>query len=251
MLQDNAVAIITGSSRGIGAASAKLLAQSGYRICVNYRANERAAMSVVAALQQVNYKAIAVQADISIEADVIRLFESVDEELGPLTALVNNAGMLLPQARVEDMDANRINEVLSTNVTGTFLCCREAIRRMSEKHAGQGGAIVNISSAASRLGSAGEYVDYAASKGAIDTLTRGLSLELAAEGIRVNCVRPGFILTHMHADGGEPERVERLAKQIPLQRGRSPEEVAYAIRWLLSAEASYVTGSFVDVAGGR
>ncbi len=245
------VAIVTGSSRGIGAATAKLLARKGYRICVNYRSDEAAARAVVGELASSGAGAIAVQADVSQEDGVMRLFEAVDKELGPLTALVNNAGMLLPQMRVENMDASRINQILATNVTGAFLCCREAVKRMSTTHGGQGGSIVNVSSAAARTGSPGEYVDYAASKGAIDTLTRGLSLEVAAEGIRVNCVRPGFIYTDMHVDGGEPERVDRLADSIPMRRGGSPEEVAHAIAWLLSDEASYVNGTFIDVAGGR
>ena len=245
------VAIITGGSRGIGAATADLLAKNGYRVCVNYRKNETAANALVNDLMAYGSKTIAVQADISKEDDTVRLFETVDRELGPVTALVNNAGMLLPQMRVEDMDASRINQILETNVTGAFLCCREAVRRMSTAHGGHGGAIVNVSSAASRIGAAGEYVDYAASKGAIDTLTRGLALEVAAEGIRVNCVRPGFIQTQMHADGGEPDRVARVADSIPLKRGGKPEEVANAIYWLLSDEASYSTGSFIDLAGGR
>lgn len=245
------VAIITGASRGIGAATARVLARKGYQVCVNFRRDENAANTVVSELVSNGAKAIAIQADISKENDVIRLFEAVDQELGPITALVNNAGILLPQMRVEDMDASRINQILEVNVTGAFLCCKEAVKRMSTRHGGNGGSIVNVSSAASRLGAAGEYVDYAASKGAIDTLTRGLALEVAAEGIRVNCVRPGYIETQMHADGGEPDRVARLADSIPLKRGGTPEEVANAIYWLLSDDASYSTGSFVDLAGGR
>lgn len=245
------VAIITGGSRGIGAATARLLGESGYQVCVNYRSNESAAIKVVTDVQGSDVKAIAVQGDVSVESDVVRLFKMVDKELGELTALVNNAGIVLPQTRVENMDASRVNRMLTTNVTSCFLCCREAIRRMSYKRGGKGGSIVNVSSAAARLGSPGEYIDYAASKGAIDTLTRGLALEVADEGIRVNCVRPGFIHTEMHADGGEPNRVDRLADTIPLKRGGTPEEVANAIRWLLSAEASYATGSCIDVAGGR
>ena len=244
------VAIITGSSRGIGAATALLLAEEGYRICVNYRSNETAANAVVNDLASCGARAIAVRADVGREDDVVRMFETVDRELGPVLALVNNAGALLPQIRVEDMDAARINRIFATNVTGAFLCCREAVKRMSLRHGGQGGSIVNVSSAAARLGSPGEYVDYAASKGAIDTLTRGLSLEVAAEGIRVNCVRPGFIHTEMHAAGGEPERIDRLSDSIPMKRGGTPQEVAHAIAWLLSTQASYVTGSFTEVAGG-
>ena len=245
------VAIITGASRGIGAATARVLARKGYQVCVNFRRDEAAANAVVSELVSNGANAIAIQADISKENDVIRLFEAVDQELGPITALVNNAGILLPQMRVEDMDASRINQILEVNVTGAFLCCKEAVKRMSTRHGGNGGSIVNVSSAASRLGAASEYVDYAASKGAIDTLTRGLALEVAAEGIRVNCVRPGYIETQMHADGGEPDRVARLADSIPLKRGGTPEEVANAIYWLLSDDASYSTGSFVDLAGGR
>lgn len=250
-MSSDRVAIITGSSRGIGAATAKLLASADYRVCVNFRSDDVAAESVVRTLTAAGSTAIAVQADVSSESDVVRLFKTVDEQLGSVTALVNNAGILLPQMRVEDMDARRITEILSTNVTSAFLCCREAVKRMSHLHGGQGGSIVNVSSAASRIGSPGEYVDYAASKGAIDTLTRGLSLEVAAEGIRVNCVRPGFIYTEMHAAGGEPGRVDRLAASIPMKRGGKPMEVANSILWLLSDEASYITGTFIEVSGGR
>jgi NAD(P)-dependent dehydrogenase (short-subunit alcohol dehydrogenase family) len=245
------VAIVTGSSRGIGAATARLLATRGYAVCVNYRSNEQAALLVLRELLNGGASAIAVRADVATESEVNDLFQTVDRELGAVTALVNNAGIVLPQARLEDMDANRVNQVLATNVTSAFLCCREAVRRMSTRHGGQGGVIVNVSSAASRIGSAGEYIDYAASKGAIDTLTRGLSLEVAAEGIRVNCVRPGFIYTQMHASGGEPNRVDRLKDSVPLKRGGTPEEIAHAIAWLLSDEAAYCTGTFVDCAGGR
>lgn len=245
------VAIVTGSSRGIGAATARLLATRGYAVCVNYRSNEQAALLVLRELLNGGASAIAVRADVATESEVNDLFRTVDRELGAVTALVNNAGIVLPQARLEDMDANRVNQMLATNVTSAFLCCREAVRRMSTRHGGQGGVIVNVSSAASRIGSAGEYIDYAASKGAIDTLTRGLSLEVAAEGIRVNCVRPGFIYTQMHASGGEPNRVDRLKDSVPLKRGGTPEEIAHAIAWLLSDEAAYCTGTFVDCAGGR
>lgn len=245
------VAIITGSSRGIGAATAKLLAHANYRVCVNFLADDVAAKSVVNALTAAGLTAIAVQADVSNESDVVRLFETVDEQLGTVTALVNNVGIVRPQMRVEDMDAHRINEILRTNVTSAFLCCREAVKRMSTVHGGEGGSIVNVSSSASRIGAAGEYVDYAASKGAIDTLTRGLSLEVAAEGIRVNCVRPGFIYTDIHAAGGEPGRVDRLADSIPMKRGGEPIEVANSIMWLLSDEASYITGSFIEASGGK
>jgi NAD(P)-dependent dehydrogenase (short-subunit alcohol dehydrogenase family) len=243
--------LITGASRGIGAATARVLATKGHNLCINYNKHKDKADQLVEQLQLLGVKAIAVQADVSQEQQVVALFNTFDEHLGPLTGLVNNAGILLPQMRVEQMDAQRINRLLTTNITSYFLCCREAIKRMAIKHGGQGGAIVNVSSAASRLGSAFEYVDYAASKGAIDTLTIGLSKEVALESIRVNCVRPGFIATDMHADGGEPNRIERVKGTIPMGRGGQPEEVANAIAWLLSEEASYVTGSFTEIAGGR
>jgi NAD(P)-dependent dehydrogenase (short-subunit alcohol dehydrogenase family) len=242
----NSIVLVTGGSRGIGAATAVHLAKLGYAVCVNYLSNETEANNVVAKIQGSGGKAIAVQADVANENDVIRLFKVIDSSLGRITHLVNNAGILLPQMRVCEMSAERINKVLTTNVTSYFLCCREAIKRMHN-----GGSIVNVSSAAARLGAPSEYVDYAASKGAIDTLTRGLSLEVAADNIRVNCVRPGFIHTNMHSDGGEPDRIERLKKLIPLQRGGEPEEVAASIAFLLSNEASYITGTFVDLAGGK
>jgi len=243
--------LITGGSRGIGAATARVLAAKGYNVCINYHKQKHAADLLVADLLRLGVKAIAVQADVSQEQQVVNLFNTMDEQLGPLTGLVNNAGILLPQMPVEQMDAQRINRLLTTNVTSYFLCCKEAIKRMALKNGGQGGAIVNVSSAAARLGSAFEYVDYAATKGAIDTLTKGLSIEVAKEAIRVNCVRPGFIATNMHADGGEPNRLERIKSTIPMGRGGEPEEVAQAIAWLLSTEASYVTGSFTEIAGGR
>lgn len=246
-----AIALVSGASRGIGRATARLLAQEGYTVAVNYHRQRDAADEVVAEILARGGKAFAVQADISDESQVEAMFARIDEEGLPLTALVNNAGILFQQSRVEALSAARINQVLATNVTGYFLCCREAVKRMSTQHGGQGGAIVNVSSAAARLGSPGEYVDYAASKGAVDTLTTGLSLEVAASGIRVNGVRPGFIYTEMHASGGEPGRVDRVSSAIPMQRGGQPEEVAQAIAWLLSDRASYVTGSFIDLAGGK
>ena len=246
-----AIALVTGASRGIGRATALLLAQEGYTVAVNYYRQRDAADEVVTAIQALGGKAFVVQADISDESQVEAMFARIDEEGLPLTALVNNAGILFQQSRVEALSAARINQVLATNVTGYFLCCREAVKRMSTQHGGQGGAIVNVSSAAARLGSPGEYVDYAASKGAVDSLTTGLSLEVAASGIRVNGVRPGFIYTEMHASGGEPGRVDRVSSAIPMQRGGQPEEVAQAIAWLLSNKASYVTGSFIDLAGGK
>lgn len=196
-------------------------------------------------------RSIAVRADVAMEADVVRLFETADRALGPLYGLVNNAGILETQARVDAMDAARIGRVLATNVVGPFVCAREAVRRLSTRHGGTGGAIVNVSSGAARLGSPGEYVDYAASKGAIDTFTIGLAKEVAEEGIRVNAVRPGFIYTEMHASGGEPDRVDRVKQYVPMKRGGQPEEVARAILWLLSEEASFTTGAFIDVTGGR
>ncbi len=196
-------------------------------------------------------QAVAVGADVSVESDVLRLFETVDESLGPVSALVNNAGILRQQMRVSEMSAERISEVMAVNVTGCFLCAREAVKRMSTSSGGKGGAIVNVSSGASRLGAPGEYVDYAASKGALDTLTIGLAKEVADEGIRVNAVRPGFIYTDIHASGGEPERVDRVKALVPMKRGGQPEEVARAIMWLLSDEASYSTGAFIDITGGK
>ncbi|KMK18412.1 hypothetical protein ABW09_11565 [Pluralibacter gergoviae] len=246
-----AIALVTGASRGIGKATALLLAKAGYTVAVNYRHNIVAATAVANAIAAQGGKALALRADVGDEAQVMSMFSALDREGEPLAALVNNAGILFQQSRVEDLTAARINQVLSTNVTGYFLCCREAVKRMSHRRGGQGGAIVNVSSAASRLGSPGEYVDYAASKGAVDSLTIGLSLEVAAEGIRVNGVRPGLIYTDIHASGGEPGRVDRVAASLPMQRGGQPEEVAEAIAWLLSDSASYVTGSFIDLAGGK
>ncbi|QUT14785.1 SDR family oxidoreductase [Rahnella inusitata] len=245
------IALVTGASRGIGRATAILLAEQGYAVGVNYLRNEMAARAVVNDITVNGGRAIALQADIADEAQVVAMFWRINDELGPITALVNNAGILFQQTTIENLSAERINKVLSTNVTGYFLCCREAVKIMSHRHGGKGGAIVNVSSAASRLGAPGEYVDYAASKGAVDTLTTGLALEVAACGIRVNCVRPGLIYTEMHASGGEPGRVDRVKASLPMQRGGQPEEVAQAICWLLSDSASYVTGSFLELAGGK
>lgn len=247
----NKAALITGSSRGIGAATGLRLASEGYDICVNFLKNDKAANEVVDKIRSQGLKAIAVKADVSKENDVKYLFDVIDQELGELDTLVNNAGILLNQTQVESMTEERINKILTTNVTSYFLCSKKAIKRMSYKYGGNGGTIVNVSSAASRIGSGGEYVDYAASKGAIDTLTIGLATEVAEEGIRVNCVRPGFIYTEMHRDGGEPDRVDRIKNQLPMQRGGQAEEVAAAIAWLVSDESSYTTGSFIEVSGGR
>jgi NAD(P)-dependent dehydrogenase (short-subunit alcohol dehydrogenase family) len=247
----NRVLLITGGSRGIGAATARLAGRQGYSVCVNYRRNRDAADAVVKDIQALGARAVAVAADVAVEADVVRLFEACDDALGSPAALVNNVGILETQMRVDAMDAARLARIFTTNVIGAFVCAREAVRRMSSRYGGSGGAIVNVSSGASRLGSPGEYVDYAASKGAIDTLTIGLAREVAEEGIRVNAVRAGFIYTDIHASGGEPNRVDRVKESVPMRRGGSPREVAAAILWLLSEEASYTTGAFIDVAGGK
>ncbi|AGP32175.1 SDR family oxidoreductase [Sorangium cellulosum] len=245
------IMIVTGGSRGIGAATALLAARRGYAVAVSYLRDEGAAASVVDEIRGRGGAALAIAADVSAEDDVVRLFQTVDAALGPVTALVNNAGVLDRQARLEDMTAARVQRILATNVVGSFLCAREAVRRMSTRRGGAGGAIVNVSSRASQLGSPGEYIDYAASKAAVDTLTIGLAREVAAEGIRVNAVRPGIIATDIHASGGDPGRVERLQASLPLGRAGTPEEVAHAILWLASSESSYCTGTLLDVAGGR
>lgn len=245
------VLVVTGGGRGIGAATARLAAARGYAVCVNYAKNRESAEGVVAEIAKSGGRAIAVQADVGVETDVARLFGTADRELGVVTALVNNAGIIERQARLADIDAARLARMFATNVTGPFLCAREAVRRMSTKQGGAGGNIVNVSSAASRIGGGGEYLDYAAAKGAIDTFTLGLAKEVAAEGIRVNAVRPGIIYTEIHASAGEPGRVDRMKSVVPLGRGGQPEEVAASIMWLLSDEASYITGTILDVAGGR
>jgi NAD(P)-dependent dehydrogenase (short-subunit alcohol dehydrogenase family) len=245
------VMIVTGGGRGIGAATARLGAQRGYAVAVNYERNREAAESVAKEIESSGGKAIAVQADVSAEADILRMFETVDRSLGRVSALVNNAGIVDRGTRVEQMSAARIARMFAINVTGSFLCAREAVKRMSMRNGGAGGAIVNLSSIASRLGGAGEYVDYAASKGAIDSFTIGLAKEVGAEGIRVNAVRPGIIRTDIHKASGDPARVERIGPSAPLQRPGEAEEVARAIVWLLSEEASYMTGALVDVTGGR
>ncbi|MFI6447332.1 SDR family oxidoreductase [Kitasatospora sp. NPDC050543] len=245
------VVLITGAGRGIGAATARLAALRGYHVCVNYRAEAEAAEAVAAGIRTAGGTAIAVRADVSRSAEVDRLFATIDAELGPLTALVNNAGTLEQQSRLDALDEERLTRIWAANITGPFLCAAQAVRRMSTRYGGRGGAIVNVGSAASRLGSPNEYVDYAASKGAIDSMTRGLALEVAGEGIRVNTVRPGLIHTGIHALGGEPGRVDRVAPNLPMGRGGQPEEVAEAILYLLSPASSYSTGAFIDVAGGR
>ncbi len=243
--------LITGASRGIGAATALLAAQQGWQIAVNYAANSLAADSVVRQIRAAGGVAIAVQADVSQEAQVLRLFETVDAKLGRLEGLVNNAGVVDIAQRVDEMSVARLERMWATNLTSCFVCAREAVRRMSMLYGGAGGAIVNLSSAAARIGSPGQYVDYAASKAAIDAFTMGLAKEVATEGIRVNAVRPGIIETDIHASGGEPDRAARMAGQVPQQRAGTAAEVAQAIVWLLSDAASYTTGSVLDVTGGR
>jgi len=245
------VVLITGASRGIGAATAMYAAARGFRVCVNFLHNESAATGVVANIEALGGVAIAVQADVTDERDVARLFAQCDAKLGRLTALVNNAGILERQARLDAIDGARLQRVFATNVFASFHCSREAVLRMSTRHGGTGGSIVNVSSAASRLGSPGEFIDYAASKGAIDTLTTGLAREVAAEGIRVNAVRPGLIGTDIHSSSGDPGRAERLRDAIPMKRVGTVDEVAHAIVWLLSDASSYCTGAIIDVTGGR
>jgi NAD(P)-dependent dehydrogenase (short-subunit alcohol dehydrogenase family) len=245
------VLLVTGGSRGIGAATALLAAKAGWAVAVNYAANSRAADEVVGQIRAGGGRAMAVQADVAHEDQVLAMFEMVDAELGRLTGLVNNAGVVDVASRVEQMSVARFKRMFDINVIGSLVCAREAVRRMSTRHGGSGGAIVNLSSAAARLGAPGQYVDYAAAKGAIDTFTLGLAKEVAAEGIRVNAVRPGLIETEIHASGGIPDRVAQLAHQVPMQRGGTAHEVAEAIVWLLSPAASYTTMSLVDVSGGR
>ena len=245
------VLLVTGGSRGIGAATAVLAARKGYAVAVNYTSNAPAAQEVVRGIEAAGGRALAVQADVADEGQVLRMFEQVDARLGRLTALVNNAGVVDRTQRVDEMSLQRLKRMFDINVIGSFLCAREAVRRMSTRHGGRGGAIVNVSSAAARLGAPGQYVDYAAAKGAIDAMTIGLAKEVAAEGIRVNAVRPGLIETDIHASGGLPNRVRDLQHQVPMQRGGTADEVAQAIVWLLSPESSYTTMSLVEVSGGR
>ncbi len=245
------VALITGGSRGIGAATALLAASQGWAVAVNYQANRAAADAVVAQIRAQGGTAIAVQTDVAHEDQVLAMFAAVDAQLGRLTALVNNAGVVDVTARVDEMGVARLRRMFETNVIGSIVCAREAVRRMSTRHGGTGGSIVNVSSAASRLGSAHQYVDYAASKGAIDSFTIGLAREVADEGIRVNAVRPGLIETEIHASGGLPDRVQDLAHQVPMQRGGTADEVAQAIVWLMSDASPYTTMSLLDISGGR
>lgn len=244
------VAIITGAGRGIGAATAKLFAAMGYKVCVNYHSNRRAAESVAAEIELTGNQCLIVKANVAEEDDVLRLFETVDKELGAISVLINNAAKINRQSRLENMTPQRINELFKNNVTSYFMCCQQAIKRMAVSYGGNGGSIVNVSSGAALTGSPNEYIDYAASKGAIDTLTKGLAKEIAHEGIRVNGVRPGLIDTQMHADGGEADRVNRLSANIPLGRGGTVDEVAEAIYWLASNKSSFTTGNFIDVCGG-
>ena len=244
------VMLVTGGGRGIGAATSRLAAQRGFAVAVNYVRDRESAESLAREIEKSGGKAIPVGGDVSVEADVLRIFDTLDRSLGRLTALVNNAGIVDRQARVEDITPARLQRMFAVNVFGPFLCAREAVKRMSTRRGGAGGAIVNVSSGAARIGSPGMYVDYAASKGAIDTFTVGLAKEVAADGIRVNAVRSGFALTGIHASGGIPDRIERMRDHIPLKRGAEPEEIARAILWLLSDEASYATGAILDVTGG-
>lgn len=245
------VMLITGASRGIGAATARRAAAEGYALCLNFHQREDAAQQLLEELKSSGAHAIAVAADVADEPQVGRLFATLDDEFGRLDALVNNAGMLEQQMRLDEMDAARLARVFAVNVTGSFLCAREAVKRMSTRYGGQGGVIVNVSSIAAKLGAPNEYIDYAAAKGAIDSMTLGLAKEVAAEGIRVNAVRPGVIDTEIHASGGEPDRVERVAASVPMGRGGSAEEVAEAILWLASDKASYASGALLDISGGR
>jgi len=245
------VLLITGAGRGIGAATARLAATRGYRVGVNYRVNRAAADGVVNAIRAAGGTAVAIAGDVAVEDDVVRMFVECEQALGPITALVNNAGVVDQKARVDEMSAARILRMFAINVFGTMVCAREAVKRMSTAHGGRGGAIVNVSSVASRIGSPGEYVDYAAAKGAVDVFTMGLAKEVATEGIRVNAVRPGIVYTDIHASGGQPHRLERIAPLVPMLRPGDPPEIAGAILWLLSDEASYTSGALLDVAGGR
>jgi NAD(P)-dependent dehydrogenase (short-subunit alcohol dehydrogenase family) len=245
------ILLITGASTGIGAVTAQLASRAGYRVCINYLRSHDAAKAVAASIEKDGGEAYIFQADVSDETQVKTMFETIDREVGTITALVNNAGIIEPQQKLSQMSAERLHKVFATNVIGSFLCAREAVNRMSVKNGGAGGSIVNVSSMASKYGAPFEYIDYAATKGAVDTMTLGLAKEVAEENIRVNAVRPGIIYTDIHAKAGEPNRIERLKAFTPMKRGGQPEEVAKAILWLLSDEASYITGTLLDVSGGR
>lgn len=245
------VILVTGSSRGIGAATALLASRRGYAVCINYLGNAQAAEQLRAQIAGAGGTAIAVQADVGVEADVLRLFATIDEQLGPITALVNNVGVLEQQGKLVDMSAERLQRVFTTNILSYFLCSREAIKRMATSRGGAGGGIVNVGSGASKHGAGSVYVDYASSKGAIDVMTLGLSKEVGPDGIRVNCVRPGIIYTDIHASGGDADRVNKLAATVPLQRGGQPEEIAETILWLLGPQSSYVSGALLDAGGAR
>jgi NAD(P)-dependent dehydrogenase (short-subunit alcohol dehydrogenase family) len=245
------VILVTGSSRGIGAATAVLASRRGYAVCINYLGNAQAAEQLRAQIAGEGGTAIAVQADVGVEADVLRLFATIDEQLGPVTALVNNVGVLEQQGKLVDMSAERLQRVFTTNILSYFLCSREAIKRMATSRGGAGGGIVNVGSGASKHGAGSVYVDYASSKGAIDVMTLGLSKEVGPDGIRVNCVRPGIIYTGIHASGGDADRVNKLAATVPLQRGGQPEEIAETILWLLGPQSSYVSGALLDAGGAR
>lgn len=250
-IPDRPVILITGGSRGIGAATARLAARQGYDVAISYVSNEAAALAVAADVEAAGGRALAIHADSADPAQVARLFDGIDQAFGRIDVLVNNAGVLATQSRLEDLGFERMQRIFAVNAIGPMLCAQQAARRMSQRHGGRGGAIVNVSSGAARLGSPNEYVDYAASKGALETFTTGFAKEVAREGIRVNCVRPGHIYTDMHASGGEPGRVDRIKDSIPMGRGGQPEEVARAILWLAGPEASFVTGTFLDATGGK
>ena len=243
--------LITGGSRGVGAATARLAAAQGYDVAISYVANESAALEVVADIEELGRKGLAVRADSADPEQVAELFSAIDRSFGRIDVLVNNAGVLAKQSRMEDLSFERMQRIFAVNALGPILCAQQAVKRMAYRHGGTGSAVINVSSASARLGSPNEYVDYAASKGALETFTIGFAKEVAREGIRVNCIRPGHIYTDMHASGGEPGRVDRVKESIPMGRGGQPEEVARAILWLASAEASFVTGTFLDVTGGK
>lgn len=251
MSSDAPVILITGGSRGIGAATARLAAAQGYNVAISFVSNEAAALTVAADVRAAGRQALAIRADSADPKEVARLFAEIDQKFGRIDVLVNNAGVIAKQSRVEDVGFDRMQRIFAVNAIGPILCAQQAGKRMSTRYGGRGGVVINVSSASARLGSPNEYVDYAASKGALETFTTGFAKEVAKEGIRVNCVRPGHIYTQMHADGGEPGRVDRVKDTIPMGRGGQPEEVARAILWLASAEASFITGTFLDATGGK